>query len=287
LADLIVFIFGIILAIIGAAINNFGIVLQKRQVNIKAPPENPDKNIFDIKDFLKDPIFILGILMQTIIYLPFLISSMDILGVTLAQPLSNSGIIFLVIGLLYLLNEKLRKWEVFGTILMIISVITLAFGGVVGDITLNIFINSMDQFWIFMFIIAFGSIVSLLLILKIEKSRLALLGFLAGLCYSLVSISLQIFTLSITELHQTIALPLMISGMLGAIVGTIFGILSTQEAFKRGQAINIIPFSQISMNLIPIIAGILIFKQQILNPIFFWFGTIAIIISASLLARFQ
>ncbi|MHA1379535.1 MAG: hypothetical protein ACTSRG_14270 [Candidatus Helarchaeota archaeon] len=287
MADLIVFIFGIILAIIGAAINNFGIVLQKRQVNIKAPPENPDKNIFDIKDFLKDPIFILGILMQTIIYLPFLISSMDILGVTLAQPLSNSGIIFLVIGLLYLLNEKLRKWEVFGTILMIISVITLAFGGVVGDITLNIFINSMDQFWIFMFIIAFGSIVSLLLILKIEKSRLALLGFLAGLCYSLVSISLQIFTLSITELHQTIALPLMISGMLGAIVGTIFGILSTQEAFKRGQAINIIPFSQISMNLIPIIAGILIFKQQILNPIFFWFGTIAIIISASLLARFQ
>jgi len=287
MVDLIVFILGIMLAIIGAAINNFGIVLQKRQVNIKAPPDTPEKKISDISDFLKDPIFILGILMQTIIYLPFLVASLDILGVTLAQPLSNSGIIFLVIGLLYFLNEKLKKLEAFGTILMIASVITLAFGGVMGDITLNIFINSMLEFWIFMILIAVSSLISIILIIKTKKIRIPLLGFLAGLCYSLVSISLQIFTLSMTELHQPIALWFLIFGMLGAVIGTIFGILTTQEAFKRSQAINIIPFSQISMNLIPIIAGIVIFQQQILNPIFFWFGTIAIIVSASLLARFQ
>ena len=91
--DLFLFIFGIIIALIGAAINNFGVVLQKRQVNIKSPPESEDKNISDITNFFKDPIWILGILMQTIIYLPFLIIAMDILGVTLAQPLSNAGLI--------------------------------------------------------------------------------------------------------------------------------------------------------------------------------------------------
>ena len=120
-----------------------------------------------------------------------------------------------------------------------------------------------------------------------EKTRLAFLGLLIGNCYAVVSISLQLFITSLLELQNSIAIVILVLGIIGSILGTIFAILSSQEAFKRGQAINIIPFTQITMNIIPILAGIFVFSQQILSPIFFWIGVITIIISATLLARFQ
>lgn len=95
---------GITLTLAGAFINNFGIVLQKRQINLKAPPDAQEKSMMDIGQFLKDPIWILGILMQTILYLPFLLLAYDFIGITLLQPLSNAGIIFLVLGLILMLN---------------------------------------------------------------------------------------------------------------------------------------------------------------------------------------
>ena len=68
---------------------------------------------------------------------------------------------------------------------------------------------------------------------------------------------------------------------------TIIGILSIQEAFKLGQAVNVIPFAQIPLNLIPVSAGIYLFGQSVEKPSFFIYGILAIIVSASMLARFQ
>ncbi|MHA1268338.1 MAG: hypothetical protein ACTSPY_01005 [Candidatus Helarchaeota archaeon] len=284
-------IIGILLGLIGAAINNFGLVLQKRQVNKKQPPDIKNEGSLDIDiiKFLKDPIWVLGILMQTILYLPFLIIALDYIGVTLLQPLSNSGIIILVLGLIFLLNEKIRKIEIVGIILMVSGVISIAFGNVVGDITLSHFLSPQPllNFWIFFIIIIILSLIFLILAIKIKRIRLAILGFLMGNCYAIVSISLQLFEISLSELGTAISILVLILGMLGAVIGTIFGILLAQEAFKRGQAINIIPFSQISMNLFPILTGLFVFGQNILSPIYFWIGVISIIISASLLARFQ
>jgi drug/metabolite transporter (DMT)-like permease len=288
LEEVISTIIGILLGIAGAAINNFGIVLQKRQINIKMK-ENLDKSDLDISKFLKDPLWIFGILGQTIIYLPFLIIALDFIGVTLLQPISNSGIIFLVLGLIFLLGEKIKRLEIFGIILMVFGVIIVSFGNVVGDITLaNILsLNSVSNFWIIFSIICILSIISLIFIMKIEETRLAFLGLLIGNCYAMVSISLQYFITSVLELQNSIAIVILILGIIGSVLGTIFAILSSQEAFKRGQAINIIPFTQITMNIIPILAGIFVFSQQILSPFFFWVGVVTIIISATLLARFQ
>ena len=98
---------------------------------------------------------------------------------------------------------------------------------------------------------------------------------------------MQIFSLGIFDLGHPLGLLLLILGIVGAIAGTVFGIITTQEAFKRGQAINVIPFMQISVNVIPILAGLYVFGQTITIPFFFWAGVIAIIIGASMLARFQ
>ncbi len=280
---------GIIIALVGAFINNFGIVLQKRQVNIKAPPDQEAKTVLDIGQFFKDPIWVLGILMQTIIYLPFLLISMELIKITLSLPLSNAGFIFLVLGLILVVNEKLRgKLEYVGVLVLIMGVITIALGDVTGPVTIDIFLGAMGNFWILFGVILMLSVLSLLLLLKFKDTkRLIFYGLLIGNIYALVGISIQWLTMGLTEMSHPMGIPLLITGIIGSVIGTIFGILATQEAYKRGQAIYIVPFVQITINIFPILAGILVFGQLINQPVFFWVGVISIIVGASLLSRFE
>jgi len=280
---------GIIVALLGAFINNFGVVLQKRQINIKAPPDQEEKTILDIGQFFKDPLWVLGILMQTILYLPFLLISLDLIGITLTSPLSNAGIIFLVLGLMLIVNEKLRgKLEYSGIIILIFGVIAIALGDVSGTITIDGFMGALSNFWIIFSVLLVLSAISLLLLLKLKGAKkLMFYGILIGNCYGMVAITLQWFTSGLSEMSHPMGIPILLIGIIGAVVGSILGILATQEAYKRGQAIYIVPFSQITINLFPIIAGIFVFQQAIGNQVFFWMGVISIIVGASLLARFE
>ncbi|TFG05667.1 MAG: hypothetical protein EU536_01385 [Promethearchaeota archaeon] len=280
---------GIVISLVGAFINNFGVVLQKRQVNIKAPPNQTEKTVLDIGTFFKDPIWVLGILMQTIIYLPFLLYAYELIKITLAAPLSNAGIIFLVLGLMLLVNEKLRgTHEYAGVIILIIGVITVALGNVQGDATIAGFMGALSNFWLVFGLILAISFASLLPIFRYKSERrLMFYGILIGNCYAFVAISLQWLVMGITEATHPLGGLFLMIGIIGAVLGSVVGILATQEAYKRGNAIYVVPFVQVTVNIFPIIAGVLIFQQVIWNPLFFWIGIISIIIGASLLARFE
>jgi drug/metabolite transporter (DMT)-like permease len=279
---------GIVLALVGAFINNFGVVLQKRQVNIKAPPEADEKDILDLGQFFKDPLWVLGIAMQTILYLPFLLLAFDYLKITMVQPISNAGIIFLVLGLILLVNEKLRKkTEYLGIGLLVFGVISIALGAVPVEVTIGQFLVNASTFWMITIGIIIGSAILIIPILKFKKARLMLMGLVIGNCYAIVALSLQIMDLGINDAGHVLAVLFIILGIVGAVIGTVFGIIMAQEAFKRGQAINIIPYVQITINILPILAGLYVFGQIITGPLFFWAGVISIIVGASLLSRFQ
>ena len=66
----------------------------------------------------------------------------------------------------------------------------------------------------------------------------------------------------------------------------VLALIATQEAFKKYQAINSIPFSQLAMNLLAIMAGIFVFQQVISFPLLFWTGVFLIMGGATLLARY-
>jgi len=285
MADMLV---GMLSIMAGAALNNLGIVLQKRQINIIEEGVQ-DGDPSTLSAYVRNPIWLLGIIMQTILVWPFLVYGLSIIGVTLAQPLSNSGIIVLIIGLVWFLNERLSRSEGIGAILLIIGVVAIGVGGVVGDINQYSFFTAAslgNLSWLLSFIGLL--LVSLLVLMRVsDNSKAAVLGLLAGICYAIVSISMQVFTISLDDLTTSLALIVFFFGLMGTIIGTVFGILTIQEAFKRGRAVSVVPFMQITMNLIPIIAGIWVFNQQITEPVFFWMGTIGIIVVASLLARFQ
>jgi drug/metabolite transporter (DMT)-like permease len=133
-------ILGILSMLTGAAINNLGIVLQKRQVNLRSG-RGDKRQLSDIGLFLRDPVWVLGIVMQTLLIWPFFLYALDTIGVTLAQPLSNSGIIVLVLGLVYFLGEKLKRTEALGVVLLVLSMISIGLGGVSGDITQQSVLN--------------------------------------------------------------------------------------------------------------------------------------------------
>lgn len=273
---------GILLTLIGAAINNFGIVIQKARTNRHLSTAT-------LSEYLKDPWWTIGIFMQVMLCLPFFLIALTLIGITILQPLSNAGIIFLVIGLTLFVKEHLTKWEIVGVICLILGMIFLGIGGVIGDITSAVFFQSEFQQTLPIILIIMGFCLGICLIIakRIEKLRIMMFGFSSGIFYAFVSISMQIFTLVFTMELITLAI---VIGMISAFVfvgSTICAIYVTQEAFKRGQAINFIPFAQLTMNLFPIIAGIWVFRQMIVYPIFFWLGLCLIICGASFLARLQ
>jgi drug/metabolite transporter (DMT)-like permease len=279
---------GILSVLAGASINNLGIVLQKRQVNLRMQLHETSQ-IGDIKGFARDPVWILGILMQTVFVLPFFILALDLIGVTLAQPLSNAGIIILVLGLVYFLKETLKRSEAIAVGVLVLGAISIGIGGVSGEITQASFLRPdvLGAFGVLITILFILAAVLVVLGFSVPKTRLVVLGLLAGLSYAGVALSMQVLTLSLENLSGHVSILMLTFGLIGTIAGTVCGIVATQEAFKRGRAVNIIPFVQITMNLIPIAAGLGVFGQTLLQPLFFWLGVVGIIGAATLLARFQ
>ena len=255
------YVLGITMTLLGTAINNFGLVLQKWRINrrissVGTKTVNPDISkpqapspdaVTDLKGYLRDPWWILGILMQVIFCVPFYFLALEYIGLTLAQPLSNAGVIFLVMGLVFGVKERLRPIEIGGMVLLILGMVLVGMGGVTGEITLASFLSPPAQqaFWLMNIFLLVFCVIGGLCIWKIPRIRVMALALLSGCFYALVSIGSQIVVIVLDDLSSGISIILLIYGIIAFLLGTIFAILCTQEAFKRSQAVNIIPFSQL------------------------------------------
>ena len=78
-----------------------------------------------------------------------------------------------------------------------------------------------------------------------------------------------------------------VTGASGVVLGTILGILLAQAALFKAQAIVVVPVSQVVINLLPILAGVVMFGQSINAPWFFGCGILLLLAGVSVLARFQ
>jgi drug/metabolite transporter (DMT)-like permease len=281
---------GIAAIMIGTGINNFGIFLQKRQVNVLRNSGHEGESIVR---YLKNPLWVLGILMQTILCMPFLVFSVGLIGITLAQPLANSGILFLVLCLVFFLGEKMRKSDYLAVAILLSGMVAVGAGGVTGEVTIQSFLSEGKRGVLIAAAVLLSILIALnVFLLKIKRIKRYALGALGGMASAVVSISLQIFTSALSSYRSTgasesAAVFLLILSPVIFISFTGLGILAIQEAFKLGQAVNILPFAQVPLNLIPVLAGIFLFGQSAGRPAVFIYGIVAIMVSASMLARFQ
>ena len=277
---------GISLILLSAFSGGFGMVLQKRQVNLKSTPDSAEQSAASGSKFSKDPLWILSILMQAVFPIPLAFIAFMFIGIALAQPLASASIVFLVLGLTLMLGERLQgKLEYLGLVILIFGIIGIALSGIGGPITLGQLLSTQINFWILFSIIIALAMTSLILAIKIPKIKLICLGVLAGCCSAIGSILFQSTSLAILELSHPSAILVLVLGILGFIASIVLYFLVSQEAFKQGKAIKFIPSLYGSMNVLAVFAGLFVFQQSVSNFIFFWVGLPLIIAGVSLLAR--
>ena len=152
-------------------------VLQKRQVNLKSAPNSTEQSTASGGKFSRDPLWILSILMQAVFPIPLAFMAFMFIGIALAQPLASASIIFLVLGLMLMLGECLQsKLEYLGLGILIIGIFGIALSGIGGPITLTLFLSTQINFWILFSVIIALALISLILVLKIQRIKLIGLG---------------------------------------------------------------------------------------------------------------
>lgn len=278
---------GIGLTLVGGIVYNCGIVIQKRQVkHLTYHAINSEAGV-TWKVFFKNPLWLVGIIMQSFLYLPFVIFALDYIGITLQLPLSNACIVFLVLGLTLVLRETIQsRLELVGLCVLIGGIVVIALGGVVGNITMHVFLSSFTAFVIILSVIGGCSAASIVLLKTRPSARILALGVLAGNCQALIAIFMQLLTLALSELSHPLSILILIVSFALVVVFSAGSLYAIQEAFKAGKAIQVIPISQVPMNIFPVLAGLLVFQQVILNPACFFIGLACMIAGSSLLARY-
>jgi drug/metabolite transporter (DMT)-like permease len=282
------FALGIACTLGGTAINSIGILLQKLEVNRSGMKDDTNMSYF-----AKRPLWVFGILCQTLLFAPFFFIGISFLGIALAQPLATAGLLVFVIGAVLLLKERLARFEWIGVILMIASIFLVSASGVSGDVTIGVFFG--NAFLIScILVLALVAGLACLGILGIKKGGAWLIkGYAAliGTVYACVSISGQLVTIGfdaiLTPATELAGWLLIVLGIGGIVIGTIFGILFSQRAFQHGKALSIVPISQAINNILPIVAGVYVFGQSIAFLYIFVPGVVILLASVILLARFQ
>lgn len=286
------YIIGIIIAIIDGILIQFGLVLQKKVVNKYRMEEKMGKKL------VKSPMWILGVVLGKVVSPILLFVAIDLIGNTLTPGLMAAGLVVLVLFSIQILDEKLDSSEFIGIFLMIGAVIFLSFSGMSVDVA---GFNFLDPFFLirltFFTTTLSGAGVALFLSnYKVQNRKIKgiMLITISALGYAISNFWIAIMTdfflnefFIFTSIAQII---LFVVCAIVLVVSNVIGILGTQGAFKYGQAANLVPISQVPVQVAPIFYFLFVFMLPIptaLSIILLLGGIALIIISSFLLSRRQ
>ncbi len=282
------FILGLVSLVILVFLNNFGLLFQKHDTDKAKLSKDASVGLY-----FKRPLWLLGILMQTIMVLPFFFLTIDLLGITLAQPLVTTGLLVFIAGSVYLLKERLRRVEWVGVTFMFSAALMVALSNVTGDVPVSVFLDPgfVPRMLVFFSIATVLIVLGMALTRGRENRRVLGYATLMGVAYALVSTSGQFMTSSFDVLagsgFETLGWVLLVGGFSATVIGTFAGIVFSQKAFQRSQAITVVPISQAIINVLPVFGGIYVFGQIIQHLPLFFIGIAILLVSVSLLSRFQ
>lgn len=274
----IVYIFGIFLALLSTSLFNIVPVLQKEILDkIKG-----EKMSDQIKKILCDKKWIFGSILGIIGGIPYIIA-LQIAGIMVVQPLLNFGFIVLVIAAKKRLNEKPTTKSKIAIGLMIIMPLFI----VLGQVSEPILFVSPSNFYVLIAIVCVLSIISVIVAIKIP----IFWSVCCGLLYSLGALSGQAVFLT---LNFTLPLNDLIDIALDNSIWIIFSLLFnfiamivTQVGLQKNEASRFNPIQQTINNTTCIIGGAIIFLQIANSPVFYYFGFFIGVIGIFLLGNYQ
>lgn len=289
--DATVYTIGVTFAIISGIINNLGAVLQKKVVNDKS-----DEDSKLMKNLIKSPLWLIGLLMQLAIGSVFFILAQLYIGPALIPGLMAAGLIVLIIGSVYIVGESLKKVEIIGILLMILGITFLGFSELSIDIVNT---NLMDLAFVInvvVFTVVFSLIAIICEIIAKKDKRLfgILLAISSGCMFGLsnfwISPLMSVFAKVFEETASWGELIWFISAAIILPLVNLIGIARIQTAFTKGQASNLIPIQQVPIQISPIIVYFFVFllaTSSIISTIYMLVGIFLIILSSFLLGRRQ
>ncbi len=293
---------GIFLAILSAFIFSLGAIFQKK--GVEEMPDIKFDNIMDsVKAMFKNKIWVIGLVCATGGGIPYFLAQFFV-GVALSQPLMGTGLLFVALFAIKWLKESLKLTEIIGITILIIAPIFLTFGNVTNtavQIADPIFHFSFIIFYIICFI-AIG--ISFLFYWKSDKFVSENMAANSGIFFGAGAMAAQLAVLALRPFLSNTAFYISLNpffieyrpnsdffiaifGLIILLIGNSVGTFVVQIAFQKGKAAIVVPIQSAGNLLIPIIGGVLIFKQTIGNLLFFITGIILMLFGTILLARLQ
>lgn len=282
---------GIFFGILAGVVCQIGLCLQKSIIN----KHRVEKEKFG-RRIVKEPLWILGLIMELGVSAFFLFLAVDLIGNTLTPGLMASGLIVLALISVKMLKENLNKKEVLGILLMIGGIIALSGSGMSVDIAGYNFLEPsfLLRLIIFTVVLAIGGLVLFLLKKKVENRtwKGIMLMNVAGLGFSISNFWLAIMTdfffNKFFQFENVLDIALFVASAVILVISNMVGVMGNQAGLKYGQASNLMPLQQISVQATPIFYYILVYLLPI--PTLFSLpllasGTVMIIMSGFLLSK--
>jgi hypothetical protein len=306
--DIFTIILGILLALIATICFSMGFVFQKKGLTQGLPElafNDGIKNLFNsFLEFFKNKVWITGILLGIIGWIPFIIA-VSLVGILVVQPITSLGLIIFLVSSVKILNERVRKIEIYSAILLGIAPILIAFSKI-SQININLY-SFLIPFLIF-FIISIGLSIGFYLISKLKEGS-ALEGIfltITGVILNAIgTIFTNIFTQAYSDANISLLSPFGWAEILFGIfwfdiyhiwlcislwgMGIFFllGVLFYQTGFQKAKASIVYLIINSLSIIIPILVGLFVFQQKFENLYLFIIALGLIIFGVFNLSKFQ
>jgi len=291
--DLTTYIIGVLLAIGSGILNNLGSLVQKKVINDRPVGEKVTRNL------LKNPLWMFGLLLQLVFGTALFLIAIDMIGPALTPGLMAVGLIFLAVGAVKLIGEKLKRGEYIGIILMVIAIGFLCASQLDTGSRIEELITSGDVGFIIRISICTLVLAAIAIFCQVlqkmkERYRGIGLAVFSGCMFALanywVSPLVEVIDSVFKGTFSPIELIFFVLACVILVLTNFLGMLKIQQAFIYGQASNMIPIQQVPVQITPIFVYFviaLLMPPYVYSMPFMISGVALIIISSFLLAKRQ
>jgi drug/metabolite transporter (DMT)-like permease len=289
------YILGVFLAILCGVLMNCGLLLQKKVIN-EIPKEARHTRF--MRTLFKRPLWVAGFLLEFVGGAVTFMLAQNIIGPALVPGLLATGYIVLVIGSIRILGETLTKVEYFGMGLLIFGIGLIGLSAL--EINNGMVREALDDPAAVFRIVLFTAILFVLWVgthlaaLRSKRRKGVIMGFSNGFPFSLsnfwIAPLIALIWIVLGGKGTTVQVVFFVVSCIIMILVNLLGIRQTQEAFKFGDAHNVIPMQQIPVQIAPILYYFAVFS---LNPpssisvLYILSGVLLIIVSGFFLSRRQ
>ena len=282
---------GVALAIASGVAHNIGIVLQKKVVNQIAA----DRQGF-FSRLVRHPLWLAGFVIHMGLGSALFLLAQVRLGPALIPGLMAAGLVFLVLGSIWILKEQLGAAEITGILLLIVAITLLGLSRLTIDVEDFDVLAPGFILRSALFSLVIGALILILELLarRMTRYRGSALAISSGLLYVLSNFWVGPFMGAVLRIFKGIftlpVIALFVTGSAILVVTNMYGIARLQLAFRIANASLAIPIQQIPIQTAPALVYLAVFRlsaPSTVSVLMFCLAVVLIIGSAFVLARRQ